>query len=85
LILQVIENSYVKTKHCFHTLHGIKATGTQPLESFKDLHIKEEYQNCIMNPMKAKTWYPLMEEVFVSFLFWIITPFFAIVIVTVET
>jgi hypothetical protein len=36
------ENSHVKT-NMVHILHQIKATGLQPLESFKDMLTVEEY------------------------------------------
>lgn len=62
------ENSHVKT-NMVHTLHRIKATGMQPLESFKEMLTKEEYRKCLTNPMRSKTWYQLTAEVFVSFLF----------------
>jgi hypothetical protein len=62
------ENSHVKT-NMVHTLHRIKATGMQPLESFKEMLTKEEYSKCQTNPMRTKTWYQLTSEVFVSFLF----------------
>ena len=52
-----------------HTLHRIKATGMQPLESFKDMLTPEEYSKCESNPMRGKTWYPLAADVFVAFLF----------------
>jgi hypothetical protein len=62
------ENSHVKT-NMVHTLHRIKATGMQPLESFKEMLTKDEYRKCQTNPMRSKTWYQLTSEVFVSFLF----------------
>lgn len=62
------ENSHVKT-NMVHTLHRIKATGMQPLESFKELLTPDEFAKCEINPMRGKTWYPLTAEVFVSFLF----------------
>ena len=62
------ENLHVKTNKV-HTLHRIKATGLQPLESFKDILTPEEYSKCESNPMRGKTWYPLAANVFVAFLF----------------
>jgi hypothetical protein len=67
-IFRSTENSHVKT-NMVHTLHQIKATGLQPLESFKDMLTPEEYNKCKSNPMRGKTWYPLTTDVFVSFLF----------------
>jgi hypothetical protein len=64
------ENSHVKT-NMVHTLHRIKAIRTQPIESFKDLLSEDEYQKCLNNPKKSKTWYKMTAEVFVSFLFWV--------------
>jgi hypothetical protein len=58
----------VKT-NMVHILHRIKATGLQPLESFKDMLTPEEYNKCESNTMRGKTWYPLTADVFVSFLF----------------
>jgi hypothetical protein len=58
----------VKT-NIVHTLHRVKACGTQPLESFKEILTNEEYQKCRTNPMRGKVWYFLTLEVFVSFLF----------------
>jgi hypothetical protein len=52
-----------------HALHRIKTIGLQPLESFKDMLISEEFSKYESNPMRGKTWYPLTAEVFVSFLF----------------
>ena len=62
------ENSHVKT-NMVHTLHRIKAIGLQPLESFKDILTLEEFLKYESNLMRGKTWYPLIAEVFVSFLF----------------
>ena len=64
------KNSHVKT-NMVHTLHRIKATGMQLLESFKEMLIEEEYRKCLTNTMRTKTWYQLTAEVFVSFLFWV--------------
>jgi hypothetical protein len=58
----------VKT-NIVHTLHRVKACGTQPLESFKEILTDVEYQKCKTNPMRGKVWYFLTTEVFVSFLF----------------
>jgi hypothetical protein len=52
-----------------HTLHWVKACGTQPLESFKEILTDVEYQKCKTNPMRGKVWYFLTTEVFVSLLF----------------
>ena len=44
------------------------------MESFREILIAKEYKKYMVymtNPMKGKTWYPLILEVFVSFLFWI--------------
>jgi hypothetical protein len=54
-----------------HTLHCIKGIGSQPIESFKNLLSKDEYQKCLNNPRKSKTWYKMTAEVFENFLFWI--------------
>jgi hypothetical protein len=52
-----------------HILHRVKATGIQPLESFKDLLTEEEYQKCKASTMRGKTWYDLTTDVFVAYLF----------------
>ena len=52
-----------------HTLHRVKAIGSQPLESFKDMLTPDEYRKCESNPQLGKTWYSLTTDVFISFLF----------------
>jgi hypothetical protein len=58
----------VKT-NMVHTLHCVKAIGNQPIESFKGLLSEDEYQKCLNNHVRRKTWYPMTVEVFVTFLF----------------
>jgi hypothetical protein len=52
-----------------HTLHRIKAFGSQPLESFKEMLTPDEYRKCESNQQLGKTWFNLTTDVFVSFLF----------------
>jgi hypothetical protein len=47
----------------------VRAIGIQPLESFKDLLMEEEYKKCKSSPMRGKTWFDLTSNVFVTFLF----------------
>jgi hypothetical protein len=58
----------VKT-NIMHTLHRVKAFGSQPLESFKEMLTPDEYKKCESNPQLGKTWFNLTTDVFVSFLF----------------
>jgi hypothetical protein len=58
----------VKT-NIVHTLHQVKAFGSQPLESFKDMFTPDEYRKCESNQQLGKTWFNLTTDVFVSFLF----------------
>jgi hypothetical protein len=58
----------VKT-NIVHTLHRVKAFGSQPLENFKELLTPDEYRKCEANPQLGKTWFNLTTDVFVSFLF----------------
>jgi hypothetical protein len=58
----------VKT-NIVHTLHRIKAFGSQPLESFKEMLTPDEYRKCEVNLQLGKTWYNLTTDVFISFLF----------------
>jgi hypothetical protein len=62
------ENSHVKT-NLVHILHRIQSTGTQPLESFKDFLSPDDYQKCVVNPGRTKSWYPLTVDIFISLLF----------------
>ena len=59
-----------------HTLHRVKAVGCQPLESFKEMLMADEYRKCESNSQLGKTWYNLTTHVFISFLFWM-SDFFA--------
>jgi hypothetical protein len=58
----------VKT-NIVHTLHRVKAFGSQPLESFKEMLTLDEYRKCESNQQLGKTWFNLTMDVFVSFLF----------------
>jgi hypothetical protein len=49
----------------------VKAFGSQPLESFKEMLTPDEYRKCESNPQLGKTWFNLTTDVFVSFLFWV--------------
>jgi hypothetical protein len=52
-----------------HTLHRVKAVGTQPLDSFKDLLTEEDFRKCANSPYNGKTWFKLTTDVFVAYLF----------------
>jgi hypothetical protein len=58
----------VKT-NIVHTLHRVKAFGSQPLESFKEMLTPDEYRKCESNQQLGKTWFNLTMDVFVSFLY----------------
>jgi hypothetical protein len=58
----------VKT-NIVHTLHRVKAFGSEPLESFKEMLTPDEYWKCESNQQLGKTWFNLTMDVFVSFLF----------------
>jgi hypothetical protein len=58
----------VKT-NIVHTLHRVKAFGSQPLESFKEMLTPDEYRKCESNQQLGKTWFNLTSDVFISFLF----------------
>jgi hypothetical protein len=60
----------VKT-NIVYTLHRVKAFGSQPLESFKEMLTPDEYRKCESNQQLGKTWLNLTTDVFVSFLFWV--------------
>jgi hypothetical protein len=47
----------------------VKAVGSQPLESFKEMLTKEEYQRCESNPQLGKTWFKLTTDIFIAFFF----------------
>jgi hypothetical protein len=55
-----------------HTLHRVKAVGSMPLDSFKDLLIEEEFRKCASNPHLGKAWFKLTSEMFISYLFRVI-------------
>jgi hypothetical protein len=70
------ENDHVKSS-LPSKLHRIRYFGTLELEDFKDLISKEDYLACINAKKKHNTWYPLTIDVFVSFLYKVITfPYF---------
>jgi hypothetical protein len=47
----------------------VKAIGSQPLESFKEMLTEEEYRRCEKNPQLGKTWFKLTTDIFIAFLF----------------
>jgi hypothetical protein len=65
------EHSHVKT-NMVHTLHRVKAMGSMPLESSKDLFIEEEFRKCANNLHLKKAWFKLTSEVFILYFFWVI-------------
>jgi hypothetical protein len=44
-IAMTTEHFHVKT-NIVHTFHQVKAFGSQPLETFKEMLIEEEYRRC---------------------------------------
>jgi hypothetical protein len=52
-----------------HTLHRVKAVGSQPLESFKGMLSEEEFRRCENNLQLGKTWFKMTIDVFIAFLF----------------
>jgi hypothetical protein len=49
----------------------VRAVGSQPLESFKEMLTKDEFRRCEINPQLGKTWFKLATDVFIAFLFWV--------------
>jgi hypothetical protein len=45
--------------------------GSQPLDTFKEMLTEEEYRRCQSNPQLGKTWFKMISDVFISFLFWV--------------
>ena len=60
------EDSHVKTK-LIHTLCQIQRFGEMPLKEFKDLLTEADYLKCQQNTIKK--WYPLILEIFTSFIY----------------
>ena len=54
-----------------HILHRIKAFGSQPFESFKEMLTPDEYRKCESNQQLEKTWFNLTTDILVSFFFWV--------------
>ena len=54
-----------------HTLHQVKAVGSQPLDSFKEMLTKNEFRKYQSNPQLEKTWFKLTMDVFIAILFWV--------------
>jgi hypothetical protein len=57
-----------------HILHHVKATGLQPLDTLKDLLMDDKYKKYKSSKMLGKTWFDLITNVFVAFLFRIRDP-----------
>jgi hypothetical protein len=58
----------VKT-NIVHTLHRVRAFGSQPLESFKEMLTPDEYRKCELFQQLGKSWFNLTSDIFISFLF----------------
>jgi hypothetical protein len=61
----------VKT-NTVHILHRVKAVGSMPLDSFKDLLTEEEFKKYASNPHLGKAWFMLISEVLISYFFRVI-------------
>jgi hypothetical protein len=58
----------VKT-NIVHTLHQVKAFGSEPLESFKEMLTPDEYRKYELFQQLGKSWFNLTSDIFISFLF----------------
>jgi hypothetical protein len=54
-----------------HTLYRIKALGSLPLKTLKEMLSKEDYMKCTNSPHIGKTWFKMTTDVFIDFLFWV--------------
>jgi hypothetical protein len=52
-----------------HTLYHVKALGSLPLETLKEMLSKEDYRKCASSPHIGKTWFKMKIDVFIAFLF----------------
>jgi hypothetical protein len=52
-----------------HTLHCVKALGSLPLKTLKEMLGEEDFRKCASSPHIAKTWFKMTIDVFCAFLF----------------
>jgi hypothetical protein len=52
-----------------HALYRVKALGSLPLETLKEMLSEEDYRKCASSPHIAKTWFKMTIDVFIAFLF----------------
>jgi hypothetical protein len=52
-----------------YTLYCIKALGSLPLETLKEMLSEEDYRKCASSPHIGKTWFKMTIDVFIAFLF----------------
>jgi hypothetical protein len=52
-----------------HTLYRVKALGSLPLETLKEMFNEEDFRKCASSPHIAKTWFQMTIDVFIAFLF----------------
>jgi hypothetical protein len=52
-----------------HTLYRVKALGSLPLETLKEMLSEEDYRKCASSPHIGKTWFKMTIDVFVAFFF----------------
>jgi hypothetical protein len=70
MIYRSTEHFHVKT-NIVHTLHQVKAFGSQPLDTFKGMLTEDEFRRCESNPQLGKIWFKLTTDIFIAFLFWV--------------
>ena len=52
-----------------HTLYRVKALGSLPLETLKEMLSEEDYRRCASSPHISKTWFKMTTDVFIAFLY----------------
>ena len=62
------ENNHVKS-NLTSLLQHVRTFGSLELKDFKPLLTKKEYKACLESKMLKTTWYPVIMDVFISFLF----------------
>jgi hypothetical protein len=53
----------------WYTLYHVKALGSLPLETLKEMLSEEDYRKCASSPHIGKTWFKMTIDVFVAFFF----------------
>jgi hypothetical protein len=52
-----------------HTLYRVKALGSLPRETLKQMLSEEDFRKCASNPYIGKTWFKMIIDVFIAFFF----------------